>query len=72
MLTFIKILEKFILPLLFSKDEYNFKSNKFNPLRLIIIVILVANMFFTGYILNKLAKIYDLIQKECPAVIKDT
>lgn len=71
MLAFFKLLEKFILPLLFHKDEYNIKSSKFNPLRLIVVIFLVANLFFTFYLLKKITHIHDLIKKECPAFIKN-
>ena len=66
---YFKILELFILKTLFNKGEYNITSKEFNPIKFFIILLLVANVFFTVYLLYKLSYLYELLAKECPAVI---
>lgn len=64
-----KILESFLLKTLFSKDEYNVNSKLFNPLKLIVIIVLVLNVVLTFYMFIKLNKIYATVETECPVVL---
>ena len=66
---YFKILEAFLLRTLFSQGEYNLKSKNFNPLKLVVIFILLANVGFTVYLLNQIAHIYELVKHSCPAIL---
>lgn len=65
---FLTLLEIFILKLLFNKDEYNIKSKHFNPLKIVIIFILVSFSTFGVYLTYKFIKMADQIEKKCPAL----
>ncbi|EKD89665.1 MAG: hypothetical protein ACD_33C00014G0007 [uncultured bacterium] len=67
---FFKFLELFILKNIFSKDEYNFNSKNFKPLKLFTIIFLVLNLFFTIFLLNKFIHIYKVVKTECPRVLE--
>lgn len=68
---YIKLLEGFILRSLFSKDEYNFKSKTFNPIKVFTILLLVLNLIFTVIIINKTSKVYTIIEQKCPVVFEE-
>ena len=68
LISYFKLLEIFVLKVLFGKDEYNITSKHFNPLRLTVISILVLNLFFTVYLLSKLNNVYHQVEALCPAV----
>ena len=70
MLAFIKFIEIFILKILFNKDEYKITSKNFNPIRVLIITILLFNVFISFYLIFKLNIIYNELNKECPEYIK--
>ena len=70
MLTFIKLIEIFILKILFNKDEYKITSKNFNPLIVFTILVLLFNVFFSFYLIFKLNIIYNELNKECPEYIK--
>lgn len=68
---YFKILEHFILRVLFHKDEYNITSKNFNPIRFFSIMFLVINAFFTCYLLYKMNGLYERIDSFCPAVFQE-
>lgn len=70
MLIYFKFLEKFLTSVLLSKDEYNINSKHFNPVRVIVTGILLANLGFTFYLIDELVVIHDLMAKSCPAVLE--
>lgn len=63
---YFKLLELLILKVMFNKDEYNFKSKSFNPIKVVTTLILIANLGFTIYLFNKLFTIYIIMEKQCP------
>jgi len=69
---YFRLLEIFILRTLFAKDEYNFTSKAFNPIKLFIILILVGNLIFTIYLLNRLHTIHHIIYERCPELLSLT
>ncbi len=66
---YFKILEQFLLKILFTKDEYNISSKNFNPIRFFTILLLVSNVFFTVYLLSKISNIYSVVEAKCPGVL---
>ena len=68
---YFKILEAFILKTLFNKGEYNITSKEFNPIKFFTILLLVANVFFTGYLLVQLNKVHGVIQEKCPQIFTE-
>ena len=66
---YFKILEAFLLKTLFSRNEYNITSKDFNPLKIVIVCVLLANVFFSGYLLIKIVRIYKVIQTSCPQIL---
>lgn len=68
---YFKILEAFILKTLFNKGEYNITSKEFNPIKFFTIILLVANVFFTGYLMVQLNKVHDVIQERCPQIFTE-
>ena len=68
---YFKLLETFVLKILFARDEYNISSKNFNPVRLVLISLLVLNVPFSVYLLNKIEVLYTAIEKEYPGAIKD-
>jgi len=68
---YLKLLETFVLKVLFRKDEYNITSKHFNPIRFFTIMILVLNVFFTIYLVAKLNTIYERVSLICPAALKE-
>lgn len=69
MLIYFKLLETFVLRVLFGKDEYNLRSKNFNPVKVLIISLLLLNVPFTGYLYAKLSDSYELIHRFCPLLI---
>lgn len=71
MFPYIKILELFLLQILFNKDEYNFNSRKFNPLKILVVITLATFPVTTIYLYGKLSDAYVLIEHYCPNLAKD-
>ena len=71
MLIYFKLLELFILRTLFNKDEYNFKSKFFNPIKLFSVGLLFIGFLFSFFLLNKLSDAYLVIKLHCPNIAKD-
>lgn len=67
-LAYIKLLETFVLGVLMDKNEYNFFHKNFRPVKLLVTLLLSANVVFTVYLLTALNRIHDVIAKHCPAV----
>lgn len=69
MFIYFKFLEKFLTSVLLSKDEYNVNSKHFNPVRIVVTTILVANMGFTFYLVDEIVTIHDLMANTCPVAL---
>lgn len=67
---FFKLLEVFILRILFNKNEYNIKSKEFNPIKLFIILILLFNAIFSIYLIIKVNDFYMESIEVCPQLKK--
>ena len=68
-MAYLKILEVFVLSILMDKTEYNFFHKNFKPLKLVTVIILVGNLFFTGYLVMVLDRTYKKLEKACPQVL---
>jgi hypothetical protein len=67
---FFIVLENFILKLFFHKDEYDIKNKNFNPVKAVVMAILITNNILGVYFFTKTLKLYNLIEKECPGAIE--
>lgn len=68
-MAFLKILKMFILNSIFnSDDEYNPRSSKFNPFKVVVFVILVSSFIFNIYIIHRLTYVYKIVDEKCPTV----
>jgi len=67
---YFKLLEIFLLKLLFKKDEYKINNKNFNPIKVIIITILLLISLIGIKSLVNLNKLYKLVEKECPKIIE--
>lgn len=70
MFIYLKFLEKFLVSVLLSKEEYNINSKHFNPVRLIVVIFLVSNLGFSVYLITEIIHIHDEISVSCPAVLE--
>lgn len=68
---YFKLLETFVLHVLFSRDEYNVRSKNFNPVKVVIMLLLVGNVFFSAYLYGKLAESYTVIETFCPILARE-
>lgn len=68
--TYLKILETFVLSVLMDKTEYNFFHKNFRPVKLLVILFLVSNLGFTVYLLTKLNRVYVVVAEHCPTVFE--
>lgn len=66
---YFKLLEIFILKILFSKNEYDITSKKFNSIKVFTVIVIVSNLTFTVYLLDKINSIYIKIKTECPSML---
>ena len=64
-------LQIFITSVLFNKSEFNFKSKNFNPVKIVIVIALIMNLWFTIYLLMTLNKVHDRIQIMCPFMFSE-
>jgi hypothetical protein len=71
MLSFLKLTSTFILRVLFNKDEYNFNSNKFNPLKILVVIMLITFPISTVFFYMKLSQAYVVIEKFCPRLAEE-
>ena len=69
-MTYLKILETFVLSVLMDKNEYNFFHKNFRPVKLLVILFLVSNLGFTVYLLTKLNRVYVVVAEYCPYVFE--
>ncbi len=67
---YLKLLETFILRVLFTKDEYNFKSKNFSPLKVTMIAFLLfcTSGFFV--MIHQTSHAYSVIESTCPGTIE--
>lgn len=63
---YFKLLEQFLIRIMFSKDEYNIKSKHFNPIRVITVTLLIINLAFTVFLIYKSNHMYEYVLKVCP------
>lgn len=69
-MTYLKLLETFVLGVLMDKNEYNFFHKNFRPIKLLVILLLSGNVIFTGYLLTKFNRVHQVIVEHCPAVFE--
>lgn len=65
---YIKLLETFIFSVLLDKNEYNIFHKNFKPIKIIVILILFGNVFFSVYLMNTLFKVHQRIEVLCPVI----
>lgn len=70
-MTYLKLLETFVLSVLMDKSEYNFFHKNFRPVKLLVIMVLSGNVIFTGYLLSKFNRVHEVIAQRCPVVFED-
>ena len=66
---YMKLLEAFLLNSLMKKEEYTVNHKGFNPIKVVIIFTLIANVGITVYVYTKLANIYEVVHLVCPNLI---
>lgn len=66
---YLKILEGFLLKILFNRDEYNITSKHFNPVKFIAIMLLVLNVPLTIFLVVKFNKFYLMVEQMCPKLL---
>lgn len=66
---FFKILEKFIFGTLFNKDEYKLSSKRFNPFKVLVVIILYLHVVLFYLLLSKFYHLYMVIEKVCPQML---
>lgn len=69
-MTYLKLLETFVLGVLMDKNEYNFFHKNFRPIKLLVILLLSGNVMFTIYLLGKFNRVHEVIVAHCPAVFE--
>ena len=69
-MTYLKLLETFVLGVLMDKNEYNFFHKNFRPIKLLVILLLSGNVMFTVYLLGKFNRLHQVIVAHCPAVFE--
>jgi hypothetical protein len=68
---FFKLLKMFVLGTVFnSEDEYNPNSHKFNPVKIIVFVFLIASLLFNVRLLYRIDKVYKDVVNNCPQIVK--
>lgn len=65
---YIKILETFIFSVLLDKNDYNIFHKNFKPIKIMVILILFGNVFFSMYLMNTLFKVHQRIEEICPNI----
>lgn len=69
-MTYLKLLETFVLGVLMDKNEYNFFHKNFRPIKLLVILLLSGNVMFTVYLLGKFNRVHQVIVARCPDVFE--
>ena len=69
---FVIALQAFIASVLFKKDDYNFSKKTFNPVKVLINMLILGNVWFTGYLIVTLYHVQRVVESSCPAVIDGT
>lgn len=65
---FVLALQAFIVSVLFKDDEYNFKKKTFNPIKVMISLFVIGNIWFTGYLVVTLQHLHSVFESKCSAV----
>lgn len=68
MFGYLRILEVFVLSVLFQKDELNFRHKNFKPMRVLFLMVITANFMFTGYLVVKMYRVHKVITATCPHI----
>lgn len=68
MFTYLKILQVFVLSILFQKDELNFKSKSFKPVKILLVMLAAANVSLSVYLVKTLYRVHNVIVAECPQI----
>lgn len=63
----LKTFLKNIMPL--HEEEYNFKSHKFNPLKVTTVGILIGSLVFNVIVVIRMGALHDKVEKACPGVL---
>lgn len=64
----IKLVFSFLVSVFLSnKDEGNFKSHKFNPVKIAAVAIFYMSLLLNILMINKFAKLYTVLAKTCPS-----
>lgn len=66
---YISALQMFIVTVLFDKGEFNFKNKNFKPIKVMVIFVLIANVWFSAYLLNSIHRIQKRVEKDCPTIL---
>lgn len=66
---YLKILEGFLLRILFNRGEYNIASKHFNPVKFTAIMLLVLNVPLTIFLMVKFNKFYLMVEQMCPKLL---
>lgn len=72
MFGYLRILEVFVLSVLFQKDELNFRHKNFKPLRVLFLLVVLLNFLFTGFLIKKLYVAHEAIRTTCPYLYSET
>lgn len=70
-MAYFKLLETFVLSVLFDKSDYNFRDKRFKPLKILVVIMLTSNVIFTVYLLQVLTDMHDKVALSCPAVLTE-
>ena len=70
-MSYFKLLEIFVLSVLFDKSDYNFRDKRFKPMKILVVGILTGNVAFTVYLLQVLTDMHDKVALSCPDVLTE-
>lgn len=71
MLFFIRIIIGFIVNSLISPEERSFSSPKFNPLKIMVLSVLLINLFISIHLIRRNAELYEFLEYSYPGAIKE-
>lgn len=69
MLGYLKVLDVFIISVLFGKGEFDFRSKNFKPLRVMFMLVFMTSVGVNIYFIKKFNKLYDVIKVECKHIL---
>lgn len=71
MFAYFRILEVFVLSVMFQKDELNFRHKNFKPLRVLFLMVVGLNFVFSIYVSVKLYHAHTAIVAKCPQIYEE-